>query len=190
MENLAVRWLCLQPSLPGWQLLFRSRLPGAIPTLSCVPCGSSAFPSDESALPPIQRFVCRSVFAYAEGIVRPDELNRLFHQGSHSDSGFHVVGEYEERTAGYDYTSVERHTDTYASHRQFNGSAYRRRNAPLKSPFTNACVFFRKPSSLVELERSARRASYFLHQVASTPKTVAEATRVAGSVSVRWLSNR
>ena len=68
------------------------------------------------------RFVCRSVFTYAEGIVRPDELNRLFHQGSHSDSGFHVVGEYEECAAGYDYTSVERHADTYASHRQFGNT--------------------------------------------------------------------
>ena len=53
------------------------------------------------------------------------------------------------------------------------------KKAPLKSPFTKAWVFFKKPSVLSELERSAEATIMFSTWVASTPNTVAEAARVA-----------
>ena len=48
----------------------------------------------------------------------PDELDRLFHQGSHTDGRFHVIGEDKEGTASGNYTSVQRHTDADTSHGQ------------------------------------------------------------------------
>ena len=36
-------------------------------------------------------FVGRTVFANAEGIVCPDELDGDFHESSHADGGLHVV---------------------------------------------------------------------------------------------------
>ena len=51
--------------------------------------------------------------------MRPDEFHRLFHQGGHADSRFHVVREYEESGTCRDYTAMKRHTDTDTSHAQF-----------------------------------------------------------------------
>ena len=95
------------------------------------------------------RFVCRSVFTYAEGVVRPDELNRLFHQGSHANCGFHVVREYEERTASYDYTSVERHTDTQTGHRQFGYAGLKECTAEIT--FHECMCFFQEAVGLVRV---------------------------------------
>ena len=64
-------------------------------------------------------FVRRTVFADTESIVRPYELNRQFHQGSHADRRFHIIAENEEGAAGRDDTAVERHTDHDAGHGEF-----------------------------------------------------------------------
>lgn len=53
------------------------------------------------------------------------------------------------------------------------------RNAPVKSSLVNACVFFKKPSVLSEFDRSAEETIMFSTSVASTPRTLAEALRVA-----------
>src|SRR5690554_296712 len=55
------------------------------------------------------------------------------------------------------------------------------RNAPEKSSFENALVFFKKPSVLSELERSADATTIFSTSSASTLNTVADAARVAES---------
>ena len=60
-----------------------------------------------------------AVFAYAEGVVRPDELHGHFHQRGHADGGFHIVGEDEERAARGDDTSMQCHADATAGHGQF-----------------------------------------------------------------------
>ena len=62
----------------------------------------------------------RTVLAYAEGVVCPDELHRQLHEGSHADGGLHVVGEYEEGAAGGDDAAVEGHADAAAGHRQLS----------------------------------------------------------------------
>ena len=65
-------------------------------------------------------FVRRTVFADAEGIMRPDELHRELHKGCHTDSGLHIVGEDKEGTAGSDDTTMKSHTDTEASHSELS----------------------------------------------------------------------
>ena len=64
------------------------------------------------------------------------------------------------------------------------------KNAPLKSPLANAWVFFRNPSVLSEFERSAEAHTIFSTWVANTPRTVAEAARVAepGFCSIEFQS--
>ena len=39
----------------------------------------------------LHRFMSRSVFSYAESIMRPDELDWKFHQSSHTDSRLHII---------------------------------------------------------------------------------------------------
>ena len=65
------------------------------------------------------RFVGRTVFANAEGVVTPHELHWKFHQGSHTDSGLHVVREDKECTHSRLHTSVECNTDADTSHGEF-----------------------------------------------------------------------
>ncbi len=50
---------------------------------------------------------------------------------------------------------------------------------PLKSSLLNACVFFKNPSVLSELERSAEVTIIFSTSPANVANTVAEAARVA-----------
>ena len=99
------------------------------------------------------RFMGRAVFAYTECVVCPNEFHRNLHQSCHTYGRFHIVREYEECTASSNDTAVEHHTDAAAGHGQLATPAWK--NAPLKSPEVKACVFFRKPSVLSELERSA-----------------------------------
>ena len=63
-------------------------------------------------------FVGRTVLAYAESIVAPNELDRNLHQCCHTHGGFHIVAEHKESTAGGDDTAVQCHTHAYTSHRQ------------------------------------------------------------------------
>ena len=65
----------------------------------------------------------RSILAYTERIVRPDELDWQFHQGSHSYSRFHVVAEDEERAASSNHSAVKRHTHAAACHCQFSNTS-------------------------------------------------------------------
>src|SRR5574344_747436 len=55
------------------------------------------------------------------------------------------------------------------------------KNAPEKSPFTNAWVLFRKPSVLSELDKSALAQIIFSTCCANTLNTAAPALRVASS---------
>ena len=64
----------------------------------------------------LNRLVGRTILTYAECVVSPNELNRQLHEGSHTNSWLHIVGEYEECTASGDDTSVQRHTDAAACH--------------------------------------------------------------------------
>ena len=63
------------------------------------------------------------------------------------------------------------------------------KKAPLKSPRLKACVFFRKPSVLSELERSAEATTMFSTCVASAPNTTADAARVATSAFC-WIASQ
>ena len=68
----------------------------------------------------LNRLVGRTVLTDTEGVVGPDELHGQLHEGSHTNGGLHVVGEYEEGTASGDDTTVEGHTDAAASHRELS----------------------------------------------------------------------
>ena len=61
----------------------------------------------------------RSVFANAECVVRPNEFDGQFHQRSHANSRFHVVGEYEECGASSDDPAMQRHAQADAGHGEF-----------------------------------------------------------------------
>ena len=63
-----------------------------------------------------------SVFADAEGIVCPNELDGQFHKRGHADGGLHVVGEDEECSHRRDDAAVERHADADAGHREFRNA--------------------------------------------------------------------
>ena len=58
----------------------------------------------------------RTIFAYAESIVCPNELNRNLHKGCHTDGGLHIIREDKECAASGDNTSMQVHTNAYASH--------------------------------------------------------------------------
>ena len=66
----------------------------------------------------LHRLVRRTVLTYTEGVVAPDELNRQLHKCRHTNSRFHIIAEHKERTTCRDDTAVQRHTDTYARHRE------------------------------------------------------------------------
>ena len=70
----------------------------------------------------LNRLVGRSVFSYTESIVCPDELDGHFHQCGHTDSGLHIVGEYEECTASGDNATMQIHTYAHASHCQLGNA--------------------------------------------------------------------
>ena len=70
----------------------------------------------------LNRLVRGSVFADAEGIVRPNELDGQFHKRGHADGGLHVVGEDEEGAHRRDDAAVERHADADAGHREFRNA--------------------------------------------------------------------
>ena len=63
------------------------------------------------------------------------------------------------------------------------------KNAPLKSPFVKACVFFRNPSVLSEFDKSADAQTMFGTCSARTPSTVADALRV-GSLAFCWMEDQ
>ena len=65
----------------------------------------------------------RTVFTYTECVVCPNELHGNFHQCSHTYGRFHIVREYEECSASWDYTTMQCHTDTAASHSQFGNTS-------------------------------------------------------------------
>ena len=54
----------------------------------------------------LHRFVGRTVFAYAESVVAPNELDRYLHQCRHTHGGFHIVAEHKESTTSRDDTAV------------------------------------------------------------------------------------
>ena len=64
----------------------------------------------------LYRLVSRTVLTYAECVVSPDEFNWKLHESCHTYSRLHIVREYEECTASWDYTTVESHTDAAACH--------------------------------------------------------------------------
>ena len=67
----------------------------------------------------LNRLVGGTILAHTESVVGPDELHGHAHQGGQTNSGLHVVGEHEERTASGDDTTMEHHADTHVCHGQF-----------------------------------------------------------------------
>ena len=63
------------------------------------------------------------------------------------------------------------------------------KKAPEKSPFISACVFFKKPSVLSELERSAEEHIILPTFSAKYESTVADALRVAAP-GFCWMSDQ
>ena len=63
--------------------------------------------------------VGRTILTNTKSIVTPDELDRKFHQGCHTNSGLHIVGENEERAHSRPHPSVQSDAKTDASHGQF-----------------------------------------------------------------------
>ena len=57
-----------------------------------------------------------AVFAYTEGVVRPDIFHRLLHKGCHAHGGLHIVREYEECATTAPYAAVESDTVHDTSH--------------------------------------------------------------------------
>ena len=64
-------------------------------------------------------FVRRTILTNTEGIVRPNELHRHFHQGSHADCGLHVIRENEEGSASCNDATMKHHTNATTCHREF-----------------------------------------------------------------------
>ena len=64
----------------------------------------------------LHRLVCGAILANAECVMCPDKLDWHSHKGCHTDGGLHIIREDKECAASGDNTSMQVHTNAYASH--------------------------------------------------------------------------
>ena len=111
----------------------------------------------------------RTILANAECVVCPDELNWQLHEGSHTYGWLHIVGEHEECTASWDYTTVKCHTDAAASHGELGNTCLEERAAEV-ALYESLCLL-QEAVGLVgvgEVGRSADHVWNLLCQYAQT----------------------
>ena len=109
----------------------------------------------------LNRLMRRTIFANAESVVSPDELDGKFHQRGHTDGRLHIIGEDKERPHRGDDSAVQSHTDAKAGHRQLRHSCLKETSGEIAF-LNNVCVG-EKTVRLVRITQIGRRADHVLH---------------------------
>ena len=116
-------------------------------------------------------FVSRTVFAHAERVVSPHVFYRELHERSHTESGFHIVGEYEECTASAVHTAVKRDAVHNCSHRELGNSGLQ--ECAVECVRSNeAAAFFEESVGFVAVSQVCRRNEHIIHHSAEFGENV------------------
>ena len=101
-----------------------------------------------------------AILADTERVMSPDELDWKLHEGCHSESRFHIVGEYEEGTASGDHASVQGHTDADACHGQLGYTCLEEGTREIA--FRESVCFLQEAVGLVRVGEVGRSADHVL----------------------------
>ena len=107
------------------------------------------------------RFMSRTVFAYTECVVCPNEFHRNLHQSCHTYGRFHIVREYEECTASSNDTAVEHHTDAAAGHGQLGYACLEKRTAEITG--SKGVCLLQEAVGLIRIGKVGRSANHVGH---------------------------